>query len=36
LRASELTGMKLASYHNMHFFNEQARLVRKNIKNGKL
>ena len=36
LRASELSGMKLASYHNMHFFNEQARLLRENIKNGKL
>ena len=36
LRASELTGMKLASYHNLYFFNEQARLLRENIKNGKL
>jgi tRNA-guanine family transglycosylase len=36
LRAHELTGMKLASYHNLYFFNEQARLVRTAIKNGDL
>ncbi|MBI5456858.1 tRNA guanosine(34) transglycosylase Tgt [Candidatus Kaiserbacteria bacterium] len=36
LRASELSGMKLASYHNLYFFNEQARLLRKKIQNGDL
>lgn len=36
IRGNELTGMKLASYHNLHFFNEQARLLRKRIKNGDL
>lgn len=36
MRASELTGMRLASYHNLHFFNEQARLLRKRIKNGEI
>ncbi len=36
IRANELTGMKLASYHNLYFFNEQARLLRKRIKNNGL
>ncbi len=36
MRAHELTGMKLASYHNLHFFNAQAALLRKSIKNNEL
>jgi len=36
LRASELTGMKLASYHNLFFFNEQAKILRKRIGNGEI
>ncbi len=36
MRMHELTGMKLASYHNLHFFNAQARELRRRIKNGDL
>lgn len=36
LRASELTGMKLATYHNLHYFNALAAKVRRRIKNGDL
>jgi tRNA-guanine family transglycosylase len=36
LRMHELTGMKLASYHNLYFFNAQARELRRRIKNGDL
>lgn len=36
LRARELSGMKLASFHNLFFFNEQARRLRNDIKNGKI
>ena len=36
LRAHELTGMKLASMHNLHFFNEQAASLRKRIKKGEI
>jgi len=36
IRANELSGMKLASYHNLFFFNEQAKNVRKRIKNDDL
>ncbi|MBI5457320.1 tRNA guanosine(34) transglycosylase Tgt [Candidatus Kaiserbacteria bacterium] len=36
MRAYELTGMKLASYHNLHFFNAQATLLRKRIQNGEI
>lgn len=36
LRAHELTGLKLATYHNLHFFNALAATVRKRIKNGEL
>jgi len=33
MRAHELTGMKLTTFHNLHYFNTQ---VRKQIKNGEL
>ena len=36
LRASELTGMKLATFHNLFYFNHLAAEVRKRIKNGDL
>lgn len=36
LRASELTGMKLATYHNLHYFNALAARVRRRIKQGEL
>lgn len=36
MRMRELTGMKLASYHNLHFFNAQAKELRRRIKNGDL
>ncbi|OGG50740.1 hypothetical protein A2763_02340 [Candidatus Kaiserbacteria bacterium RIFCSPHIGHO2_01_FULL_54_36] len=36
MRAKELTGMKLGSLHNLHFFNAQAALLRKRIKNDDL
>ncbi|OGG55821.1 hypothetical protein A3D71_00600 [Candidatus Kaiserbacteria bacterium RIFCSPHIGHO2_02_FULL_55_20] len=36
MRAYELTGMKLVSFHNLHFFNAQASLLRKRIKNGEI
>lgn len=36
LRANELTGMKLATFHNLHFFNALAAHVRKKIKKGEL
>ncbi len=36
MRASELTGMKLATMHNLFYFNSLAAEVRKKIKNGDL
>lgn len=36
MRMHEITGMKLASYHNLHFFNAQAAELRRRIKNGDL
>ncbi|MEK7509142.1 MAG: tRNA guanosine(34) transglycosylase Tgt [Patescibacteria group bacterium] len=36
LRNHELTGMKLATYHNLYFFNHLAAVIRKRIKNGEL
>lgn len=36
MRMKELTGMKLASYHNLHFFNTQAAKLRQRIKNDAL
>lgn len=36
IRANELTGLKLATMHNLHFFNEKARKVREAIKNDEL
>ncbi len=36
IRMKELTGMKLASYHNLHFFNAQAAKLRQRIKNDEL
>ena len=36
MRAHEITGMELLSYHNVYFFNELARDVRRKIKNGEL
>lgn len=36
LRASELTGMKLATYHNLHYFNALAAKLRRRIKDGEL
>ncbi|MEK9201520.1 MAG: tRNA guanosine(34) transglycosylase Tgt [Patescibacteria group bacterium] len=35
-RAKEMTGMKLASYHNLYFFNNLAKEIRKRIKNDEL
>ncbi|HWO07512.1 MAG TPA: tRNA guanosine(34) transglycosylase Tgt [Candidatus Paceibacterota bacterium] len=36
IRAKELSGMKLATYHNLHYFNTLASTIRKRIKNGDL
>lgn len=36
IRAHELTGMKLASYHNLHFFNAEAQRLRTRIKDDAL
>jgi queuine tRNA-ribosyltransferase len=36
VRANELTGLKLATMHNLHFFNEYAKTIRKKIGNGEL
>ncbi|MFZ2886796.1 MAG: tRNA guanosine(34) transglycosylase Tgt [Minisyncoccia bacterium] len=36
IRAKELSGMKLATMHNLHFFNTLAASVRRRIKNGDL
>lgn len=36
IRAKELSGMKLATMHNLHFFNTLAASVRRRIKNGEL
>jgi tRNA-guanine family transglycosylase len=36
LRAKELTGMKLATMHNLFYFNKLAADVRRKIKNGEL
>ncbi|MDP3646355.1 MAG: tRNA guanosine(34) transglycosylase Tgt [bacterium] len=36
MRAHELTGMKLTTFHNLHFFNTLATKVRKAIKNCEL
>ena len=36
LRAHELTGMKLATYHNLHYFNALAAKIRKQIKIGEI
>lgn len=36
LRAHEITGMKLATFHNLHYFNTLAGTLRKRIKNGDL
>ena len=33
MRAHEMTGMKLCSYHNLHFFNAEAARLRTRIKN---
>lgn len=36
IRANELTGMMLATMHNVHYFNALAAQMRKRIKNGEL
>ena len=36
MRAHEMTGMKLTSYHNLHFFNAEAKRLRTRIANGEL
>lgn len=36
MRAHEMTGMKLTSYHNLHFFNAEAQRLRTRIKNDEL
>ena len=36
IRAHEMTGMKLASYHNLHFFNAEAHRLRTRIGNDEL
>ena len=36
LRGNELSGMKLATFHNLHYFNSLAAEMRKRIKNGDL
>src|SRR3989338_3803088 len=36
MRAHEMTGMKLTSYHNLHFFNVEAHRLRTRIKNDEL
>lgn len=36
LRGHELTGLKLATYHNLFFFNNLAATIRRRIKNGDL
>ncbi len=36
MRMHEITGMKLASYHNLHFFNARAKELRRRINNDEL
>ncbi len=36
MRAHEMTGMKLTSYHNLHFFNAEAARLRTRIKNDEI
>lgn len=36
MRAHEMTGMKLTSYHNLHFFNAEAQRLRTRIKNDEI
>ena len=36
LRGHELSGLKLATYHNLFYFNTLAATMRKRIKNGDL
>lgn len=36
IRARELSGLKLATYHNLHYFNALAAKVRRDIKNNEL
>ncbi len=35
-RTQEITGMRLATFHNLHFFNEFVRSLREKIKRGQL
>ncbi|MFH1509882.1 MAG: tRNA guanosine(34) transglycosylase Tgt [Candidatus Nealsonbacteria bacterium] len=35
-RAKEITGMKLLTFHNLHFFNSFVENIRKDIKRGKI
>lgn len=34
VRANEITGLKLLTFHNLHFFNEMVRKIREKIKKG--
>jgi len=36
IRAKEITGMKLLTFHNLHFFNSFVEKIRKKIKNNKI
>jgi len=36
IRAGEITGMKLLTFHNLYFFNTFVEKVREKIKKGKL
>ena len=35
-RANEITGMKLVTFHNLHFFNSFVEKIREKIKNGQI
>jgi len=36
IRAKEITGMKLVTFHNLYFFNTFVEEIRKKIKEGKI
>lgn len=36
LRAREITGMKLLTFHNLYYFNQYVAEIREKIKNGKI
>jgi len=36
LTRNEITGMKLVTFHNLHFFNSFVEKIREKIKNGQI